>query len=59
MILYAEPLRVVSTIPGSSTSGDDDRLVAEDGSIWAPVSPFEVDSTALAITRTLEDGYLK
>jgi hypothetical protein len=55
----SRPLRIVRTIPGQSTGGSDDILVAEDGSRWkyAPQNSGH-SATTVPATGRLINGYL-
>jgi len=59
MVPETTSLRVVRVIPGQTTGGDDDTLVAEDGSRWKRVSASQVDATAPASTAILRNGRIE
>lgn len=50
--------RIVRTIPGQSTGGDDDRYVCADGTVWKRVPYSEVDSTTVGVRAYKHGGHL-
>jgi hypothetical protein len=60
VLIHSEPLRIVQTIRGQSTGGDDDRYVASDGSVWVrlPQNYSASTPTVSGPTRQLSNGWL-
>lgn len=49
-------LKVVKTVLGKSTGGDDDILICEDGSAWKRLDNYESDATATSQRAILRNG---